>query len=100
MPQAGFANQWLTTINASASIWRYIQAYGDIGWVKNKSRNPFFAYDAGIRFDLITDFFEIYFPVYSNLGWEISQEKYAQKIRFVFTTDISKLSSLLTRRWF
>lgn len=98
--EPGFANQWLTTMNASASIWRYVQAYGDIGVVKNKFKSPFFAYDAGIRLDLITDYFEVYFPVYSNLGWEIAQEKYPQKIRFVFTTDISKLSSLLTRRWF
>lgn len=96
----GFANQWLTTLNASASIWRYIQAYGDIGLVKNKNRNAYFAYDSGIRLDLITDYFEVYFPVYSNLGWEINQSNYTQKIRFVFTADISALASLLTRRWF
>lgn len=96
----GFANQWMTTVNASASLWRYIQVYGDIGWVKNKFNQPFFAYDSGIRMDLITDFFEIYFPLYSNLGWEIDQENYSQKIRFLITTDISKLSMLLTRKWF
>ena len=98
--EPGFANQWLASINASASIWRYVQTYVDVGWVKNSSKKPFFAYDAGIRLDLITDFFEVYFPIYSNLGWEIDQENYSQKIRFVITTDISKLSSLLTRRWF
>lgn len=96
----GFANQWLTTLNASASIWRYVQAFGDVGLLKNKGQDVFFAYDAGIRMDLITDYFEIYFPVYSNLGWEINQSNYAQKIRFVFTTDFSALASLLTRRWF
>ena len=26
-----FANQWLTSLNASASIWKFVQAYGDIG---------------------------------------------------------------------
>ena len=98
--EPGFANQWLTTLNASASIWRYIQAYGDLGFVKNKGLSPFFAYDAGVRLDLVTDFFEIYFPVYSNLGWEINQSNYPQKIRFVFTTDFSALAELFTRRWF
>ena len=67
---------------------------------KNKGLSPFFAYDAGVRLDLVTDYFEIYFPVYSNLGWEISQSNYPQKIRFVFTTDFSALAELFTRRWF
>jgi hypothetical protein len=38
--------------------------------------------------------------VYSNLGWEISQANYSEKIRFVITTDISKLAGLFTRKWF
>ncbi len=94
------ANQWLTSLNASASIWRYVQAYGDIGLVKNRGYKPYFAYDSGIRLDLIIDYFELYFPVQSNLGWEITQSNYPQKIRFVFTTDISKLTTLFTRKWF
>ena len=95
-----YANQWITTLNASASIWRYIQAYGDVGFIKNKGNRPFFGYDSGIRLDLILDYFELYFPVYSNLGWEISQANYSEKIRFVITTDISKLAGLFTRKWF
>ena len=95
-----YANQWITTLNASASIWRYVQAYGDVGFIKNKGNKPFFGYDSGIRIDLIIDYFELYFPVYSNLGWEISQVNYSEKIRFVLTTDISKLAGLFTRKWF
>lgn len=95
-----YANQWITTLNASASIWRYIQAYGDVGFIKNKGNKPFFGYDSGIRLDLILDYFELYFPVYSNLGWEVSQANYSEKIRFVITTDISKLAGLFTRKWF
>ena len=57
-----FANEWLTSINASASIWKYIQAYGDVGLLKNKGNKPIFVYDAGIRLNLITDYFEIFFP--------------------------------------
>ena len=98
--EPAFANRWMTTINASASIWRYVQAYGDIGLIKNNGKNIFFGYDSGIRVDLVTDYFELYFPVYSNLGWEISQPSYADKIRFVITTDLTRLGSLLTRRWF
>ena len=96
----GFANQWLTTLNGSASIWRYVQAFGYVGLIKNNGEDVFFAYDTGIRVDLITDYFEVYFPMYSNRVWEINQSNYAQRIRFVFTTDFSALASLFTRKWF
>ena len=95
-----FANEWLTSLNASASIWRYVQVYGDVGVLKNKGRDPLFVYDAGIRLNLITDYFEIYFPFYSNLGWEIDQAQYSQKIRFVFTAEPKALLGLFRREWF
>jgi hypothetical protein len=63
-----FANQWMSTINLSTTIWNYVQAYGDIGLVKNKNQPAHFVYDSGIRLNLVTDFFEIYFPVYSKFG--------------------------------
>jgi hypothetical protein len=95
-----FANQWLTSINASASIWKYVQVYGDVGLIKNKGIKPLFVYDAGIRLNLITDYFEIFFPFYSNLGWEINQPQYSQKIRFVFTAEPKALLGLFRREWF
>ena len=94
------ANQWMTTLNASASIWRYIQTYGDIGFLKNKNQQSNFVYDAGIRLNLITNYFEIYFPFYSNLGWEISSPQYNEKIRFVFTADPIALFGLFKREWY
>ncbi|WP_346883288.1 metalloprotease [uncultured Algibacter sp.] len=95
-----FANRWISTVNASTTIWNYILVYGDIGLVKNKSQSPNFVYDSGIRINLVTDYFEVYFPVYSNLGWEIGQPNYDQKIRFKFTVDPQSLLGLFRRRWF
>jgi len=95
-----FANQWITTFNASTTLWKYILAYGDIGFVKNKYKPTKFVYDSGIRVNLVTDYFEIYFPMYSNLGWEVSQAHYSQKIRFKFTLDPQSLLGLFRRRWF
>lgn len=95
-----FANQWMSTANVSTSIWRYILAYGDFGLVKNKFNSPKFVYDSGIRINLVTDYFEVYFPVYSNLGWEIAQPNYDQKIRFKFTVDPESLLGLFRRRWY
>ena len=75
-------------------------AYGDVGMVKNHHRNPKFVYDAGIRLNLVEDYFELYLPVYSNLGWEIAQPNYDQSIRFIVTLSPKTLLSLFTRRWY
>lgn len=95
-----FANQWMTTANFSTSIWRYIQAYGDVGLVKNRNEPTKFVYDSGIRLVLVEDYFEIYFPVYSSLGWEIAQSNYDEKIRFMFTLDPQILLGLFRRKWY
>ncbi|AZQ44029.1 gluzincin family metallopeptidase [Nonlabens ponticola] len=98
--EPAFANEWITTANASYSIWKYIFAYGDVGFVKNKFENPQFVYDSGIRLNLLQDFFELYFPVYSNNGWEIAQENYDQKIRFIVTLELGLFIKLFKRRWY
>ena len=95
-----FANQWMTTVNTSASIWKYIEAYGDLGLLKNKGTDAKIVYDTGIRLNLVTDYFELYFPIYSNLGWEIGQDRYDQKIRILFTLDPQALLGLFRRKWF
>ncbi|WP_179319572.1 gluzincin family metallopeptidase [Winogradskyella helgolandensis] len=95
-----FANQWMTTANFSTSIWRYIQAYTDVGLVKSKFTNPKFVYDSGVRLNLVEDYFEIYFPIYSNLGWEVGQPNYDQRIRFMFTVDPQVLLGLFRRKWY
>ncbi|MDB4094289.1 metalloprotease, partial [Flavobacteriaceae bacterium] len=96
----GYANQWITTLNGSASIWKYVQAYGDIGFIKNKYQSPEFVYDSGVRLNLITDYLEVYFPFYSNLGWEISHPQYSQKIRFILTADPFSILELFRRKWY
>jgi len=100
MLETPFANQWMTTANFSTSIWRYVQAYGDIGLVKNRFDNPKFVYDSGVRLNLVEDFFELYFPVYSNLGWEIAQPNYEERIRFIITVDPQVLLGLFRRKWY
>ncbi|MFB9054045.1 M1 family aminopeptidase [Formosa undariae] len=95
-----FANQWMTTLNAGTTLWKYLEVYGDAGLVKNHGQSPKFVYDTGFRLNLITDYFELYFPVYSNLGWEVSQPQYAEKIRFIVTLSPKTLLGLFTRRWY
>jgi hypothetical protein len=95
-----FANQWISTVNASTTLWKYILVYGDLGLLKNKFTSTKFVYDSGIRVNLVTDYFEIYFPMYSNLGWEVNEPHYSQKIRFKFTVDPESLLGLFRRRWY
>jgi hypothetical protein len=95
-----YANQWITAINGSFNIWNWIEVYGDIGLFKNKLSNPKFIYDSGIHLNLVPDYFELFFPVYSSNGFELKQDNYNQKIRFVVTLSPKTLISLFTRKWF
>ncbi|MHC0446300.1 aminopeptidase [Flavobacterium sp. 3-218] len=98
--EPSYANQWMTTLNASYAVWNWVELYGDIGFLKNKHQSEFFAYDTGVRLNLVPDYFELYFPVYSNNGWEISQPRYNEKIRFIITFSPRTLVTLFTRKWF
>ncbi len=94
-----FANQWMTTMNSGFNIWNWIEVYVDIGLLKNKSQNTRFVYDGGVRLNLVTNYFELYFPVYSNNGLEINEKNYSEKIRFVITFSPSTLINLFNRKW-
>jgi hypothetical protein len=94
-----YANQWMTTINGSFNIWNWIEIYGDAGLFKNKYRSAKFVYDSGIRLNLVPDYFELYFPVYSSNGFELNDGNYSQKIRFVVTLSPGTLINLFTRKW-
>ena len=95
-----YANRWITSFNASYSIWNWIEVYGDLGYIRNQGVKPTFVYDSGIRLNLVTDYFELYFPVYSNNGWEITQNKYIEKVRFIVAFSPKTLINLFNRKWF
>jgi len=95
-----FANSWITTINANTNIWKWIYAYGDVGLVHNYDQGTHAVFDSGIRVSLVADYFELYFPVYSNLGFEPGMPNYDQKIRFIVTLVPKTLFGLFTRKWY
>jgi hypothetical protein len=90
----------MVTTNASYSIWNWIEAYSDIGLIKNATTDTEFVYDSGIHLNLLTDYFQLFFPVYSSNGWEIGQQNYTERIRFIVTFNPQTLISLFTRKWF
>ncbi|MDE3740578.1 M1 family aminopeptidase [Maribacter polysaccharolyticus] len=95
-----FSNDWMATANTSINIWKWIEFYSDVGFLKRKKEKERLVYDSGIRLNLVTDYFELYFPLYSNNGWEVSQPNYEEKIRFIVTLSPKTLTGLFTRKWF
>ena len=90
----------MASLNASIGIWKWIELYGDVGVLKNINEKPLGFFDSGIKLNLVPDYFEVFFPLYSSNGFEPTQSRYATKIRFLFYPRLSTLSSLFTRKWF
>ncbi len=92
-----FADQYMVSLNSSFGLWRWVEFYNDVAFLKNKNIPVYFAYNNGIRFNFVHNIFEIYFPLYSNNGWEVGQEAYAEKIRFTFTGNLRSIFNFFRR---
>jgi hypothetical protein len=95
-----FANQWITTVNASTTIWNWIFLYGDAGWMKNKGKSAQFVYDSGIRLNFVEEYFELFLPLYSSKGFEPQLPNYDESVRFIVTLDFKTLLGLFKRKWY
>ena len=95
-----FANEYMIATNSSIGLWRWVELYTDMAFLKNRNKSIYFGYENGIRFNFIHQIFEIYFPLYSNNGWELSQAAYPQKIRFSLSTDIDSIFNFFRRGFF
>ena len=92
-----FANQFMASFNSSFGIWKWVEFYNDVAFLKSRNSPVFFAYNNGIRLNFVHQILEVYFPLYSNNGWEISQGNYHEKIRFTFTADLNAIFSFVRR---
>lgn len=92
-----YANRWMTSLNTSIGLWKSLEIYNDAALLKSKNHPVFFAYESGFRLNFINNFFEIYLPIRSNLGWEITRNNYKSKIRFTMVLDITQTFNLITR---
>ena len=82
------------------SLWKWIEVYGDITLAKNY-HHPLKSYwGTGIRLNLVPDYLEVYFPVYSNFGFELNNNAYARDLRLVLTIQPKQIMTLFTRKWF
>lgn len=92
-----FANQWMMSFNSSIGLWRFIEFYNDVAFLKNRNNPVYFAYNNGIRLNFVHNILELYFPLYSNNGWEVSQPNYAERIRFTLSTQFRDIFNFIRR---
>jgi len=92
-----FANQWITALSTSVGIWRWFEIYNDVGFAKNSGQKVAFIHDKGIRLNFVNDILEVYFPLHSTNGWEITQPHYEEHIRFVFSANFSSIYNFMRR---
>ena len=94
-------NNFISTINLSSTLWKNLLIYVDLGVLNSKTNKSFkMVYDSGVRFNIIADYFEIYFPIKSSNGLEIKGPNYKEKIRFLFTFEPDVLLGLFRRKWY
>ncbi|MGB2502414.1 MAG: hypothetical protein ACPH94_02970 [Flavobacteriaceae bacterium] len=94
------ANDFIMATNLGFSLWKWVEAYTDIGIAKNKNTKSKYYYDTGLRLNLVPDYLEFYFPIQNSENFVLSDEDYLSNVRFVLTIDINNLKQLFTRKWF
>ena len=92
-------DNFMLTTNLNIGLWKWIEGYLDLGTLKDKGEKSRYFYGTGLRLNLLPDFFELYFPISSSNGFELSQENYSNKIRFIVSYNLESLGKLFTRRW-
>ncbi len=92
-------DNFMLTTNLNIGLWKWIEGYLDLGTLKDKGDKSRYFYGTGLRLNLVPDFFELYFPISSSNGFELSQESYSNKIRFIVSYNLESLGKLFTRRW-
>ncbi len=94
------ANKWLISAQTSTTLWRWIEGYAEVGWIKNTDQKAHTHWGTGVSFNLIPDFFEIHFPLYDATGNLMTKPAYAKQIRFQLSLRPSTLVQLFSRSWF
>ncbi len=94
---APLSNQWITSVNIDSNIWKWFNIYADAGMYKNKNQSAEFIWDSGIKFAILPDFLEIYFPLQSSLGFEPSFKDYGSRIRFTLNLNFGAITSYFRR---
>ena len=96
----GFSNGAIAASNVAVNLWRFVEVYTELGYLKSKDEKARFLYGSGLRLNLVPDYLEVYFPVHNHTGFEAFDKDYGSKIRFVLSLEIETISRLFTRSLF
>ena len=95
-----YVDDFLLSLNASIGLWKWIEAYGDLGYIQRKNQSAEVLFGSGFRLNLVPDFLEVYFPFYNSNGLQMKGPRYHEKIRYVIVFDPQTLTQLFSRKWF
>lgn len=90
-----FASRWMGSINVSIPFWKFLGMYADVGWADGKM-----AYGTGIRLAFLTDFAELYLPVFTSHQKVGANTEYLPKVRFLFNPDFNAVLQRIRRGWY
>ncbi|AEV31776.1 hypothetical protein Oweho_0763 [Owenweeksia hongkongensis DSM 17368] len=92
-----FADQWMLSTNLVVPVWSVFGAYADAGLSDGFNK---VYYDAGLRISVITDFFEVYFPMVNQGNFVPTDYNYFSRIRFILDIDQSNIINRLRRGYY
>lgn len=94
-----WSDDFILATNLHYGLWRYVELYADLGLTRNKAKKTRTYYGAGIRLNIVPDFFELYFPIVDNTQYYFNNNSYAKHIRFTFFLHPNIFKELVSRRW-
>ncbi len=95
-----YADRWMFVHNVYLGIYKRFNLFVDFGWMKSRNTPVRFRYDAGLRYYLVPDFFELFFPVYYDGRFVDFNHHYWHNIRIMFVFDLPGLFKMFTRSWY
>ena len=73
-------NDLMISLNTGITIWKWIEAYFDYGLFKNKNEPILTGFDSGFRLNIVENYFELFFPIYSSEDFYINKKSYSNRI--------------------
>ncbi|BAV95006.1 gluzincin family metallopeptidase [Ichthyobacterium seriolicida] len=95
-----FANRFIASLNTTITLWKWMELYGDLAYLKRDNQNEKYFYETGIRLNLVEDFLEFYFPLKSSIVENIFTKNYYENIRFVITLNLGKIIAKLSKGYY
>ncbi len=95
----GISDNFLASSNLYFGVWKFIEFYGDFALLKSKEQSAQTFWGGGIRFNIVPDYFELFFPLVAKNQNPINDHGYFRNIRFTFYIHPNVFRELFSKRW-